>query len=221
MNADINFNMVAEGVSPESNFFIQSFLGFSWVMLPASLVIMTVLISQTERTNNGILKMLALPISGMKLCLAKFCVLLFLMATEIFIMLLAYFPSVILASKQCKYEFMLDPLYVFKICGLLFIISIPMAAIYWLISVLLKNPVASVGVGLATVVPIVLAINTKVWFAYPMCYPMMTITSEMHKLATKMGTFPLNMLPWIPVAIGFTLIALGIACAIFGKAERK
>lgn len=221
INANLNFDTAAESVSPKNNFFIQSFLGFVYFMLPSSLVIMTVLISQTERTNNGILKMFSLPISGVKMCLAKFCTLLSLMAAEIFSMFVAYFPSAIIASKQYNYEFMISPFYVLKICGLLFVISIPMAAIYWLISVWLKNPVMSIGVGLASVVPILLAINTKAWFAYPMCYPMMTITSEMHKLATKLGTFPMDLVPWIPVAIGFTLAALGIACAIFGKAERK
>ena len=221
INADINFSMQREGISPENSFFIQSFLGYAGFMLPSSLVIMTVLISQTERSNNGILKMLSLPISGVKLCLAKFCTLLSLMAAEILIMFVAYFPSVMLSSKKFNYEFMIDPLYVLKICGLLFVISIPMASIYWLISVLLKNPVASVGIGLASVVPIVLAINTEFWFAYPMCYPMMTITSQMHSLAINLGIFPIDLIPWLPVAMAFTFIALGIACAIFGKAERK
>ena len=64
MNADMNFEMQAEGISPENNFFIQSFLGYVWFMLPSSLVVITVLMTQTERGNNGILKMLSLPVSG-------------------------------------------------------------------------------------------------------------------------------------------------------------
>ena len=70
LNAHINFEMQAEGISPENNFFIQGFMGMAWFMFPASMVVGTVLISQTERTNKGILKMLALPISTAKLCLA-------------------------------------------------------------------------------------------------------------------------------------------------------
>ncbi len=73
LNADMNFNMQAEGISPENNFFIQGFMGMAWFMFPASMVVGTVLLSQTERTNKGILKMLALPISTVKLCFGKVC----------------------------------------------------------------------------------------------------------------------------------------------------
>ena len=76
INADINFTMGNEGISPENNFFIQSFMGYAWFMYPASIVISTVMLIQTERRNRGILKMLALPVSAARLCLAKFCVLL-------------------------------------------------------------------------------------------------------------------------------------------------
>ena len=34
-----------------------------WFMIPASLVICTVLLNQTERSDRGILKMLSLPVS--------------------------------------------------------------------------------------------------------------------------------------------------------------
>ena len=76
VNAKMNFDMQAEGISSENNFFIQGFMGMSWFMFPASMVVGTVLLSQTERANKGILKMLSLPISTAKLCMAKFIVLL-------------------------------------------------------------------------------------------------------------------------------------------------
>lgn len=72
LNAHMNFDMQAEGISPENNFFIQGFMGMSWFMFPASMVVGTVLLSQTERANKGILKMLALPISTAKLCFLAF-----------------------------------------------------------------------------------------------------------------------------------------------------
>ena len=34
LNADMNFNMQAEGISPENNFFIQGFMGMAWFMFP-------------------------------------------------------------------------------------------------------------------------------------------------------------------------------------------
>lgn len=221
INAELTFKMTGEGISPADNFFIQSFLSFSYFMLPSSLVVMTVLISQTEIKNDGIRKMLSLPVSSARLCLAKFCVLLTLLAAEIALMLGAYFPSARIASRQNHYSFGIDPLYVAKICGVIFMISIPMAAVYWLLSVLLKNPVASVGIGLATVVPIVLFINVKAWFAYPMCYPMMLIASEMGRLSAKAASSSLALTPWIPVAVSIAAAALGISCVRYGKSERK
>lgn len=43
LNAHMNFDMQAEGISPENNFFIQGFMGMSWFMFPASMVVGTVL----------------------------------------------------------------------------------------------------------------------------------------------------------------------------------
>ena len=43
LNAQMNFDMQAEGISPENNFFIQGFMGMSWFMFPASMVVGTVL----------------------------------------------------------------------------------------------------------------------------------------------------------------------------------
>lgn len=33
-NANLNFGMQAEGISPENNFFIQGFMGMAWFMFP-------------------------------------------------------------------------------------------------------------------------------------------------------------------------------------------
>jgi len=220
-NADVNFNASPMGISPENNFFIQSFLGFAWFMLPASLVVITVLLTQTERANHGLIKMLSLPISGVKLCMAKYCVCVIIMTAEVLLMFAAYFPSAMIASARFNYEFMLDFKYVLEVCGAMVLVSLPMSAVYWMISVLLKNPVTSVGFGLATVVPVVLAINTKVWYAYPMCYPMMLIASEMNKFAADPEASAMGLVPWIPVAVILTVVSLVIACLQFGKSERK
>ena len=221
INADVNFKASPMGISPENNFFIQSFLGFAWFMLPASLVVITVLITQTEQANHGLIKMLSLPVSGVRLCMAKYCVSVILMAVEVLLIFAAYFPAALIASARFDYTFMLDFWYVLKICGAMLLVSIPMSAVYWMISVLLKNPVASVGFGLATVVPVVLAINTKVWYAYPMCYPMMLIASEMNRFAANTEPSGMSLILWIPVAVILTLVALVISCLRFGKSERK
>ena len=85
INADMNFDLRGIPITPENNFFIQGFMGMVWFMIPASLVICTVLLNQTERSNKGILKMLSLPISTTKLCLAKFTVLILLAAFQMVI----------------------------------------------------------------------------------------------------------------------------------------
>ncbi|MDE5817812.1 MAG: ABC transporter permease [Lachnospiraceae bacterium] len=221
LNAHMNFGMQAEGVSPENNFFIQGFMGMSWFMFPASMVVGTVLLSQTERTNKGILKMLALPISTTKLCLAKFIVLLALAATQILMMTGMYYISAAICSRTQDYCFILSPLFVAKEIGLLFLSAIPMIAFFWMLSVCIQTPIFSVGIGLASIVPSVLIINTKIWFAYPMSYPFFVITSEYGKLAANLDTAQVELIPWIPVAIVITVICLGISCIRFGQAERR
>ena len=57
--------------------FIQSALVYAYYLLPFSIIVVCVMIVGRETGNNGILKMLALPISRYALSVAKFCVLLF------------------------------------------------------------------------------------------------------------------------------------------------
>lgn len=221
LNANMNFGMQAEGISPENNFFIQGFLGMAWFMFPATIVVVTVLMSQTERTNHGILKMLALPVSTTKLCLAKFFVLVIYSALAFCLSVGMYYLSAMIASQTQGYDFLLSPLFVLQEVAFMWVSSIPMLAFFWMLAVCIQAPVFSIGVGLCSIVPSVLMINTKVWFAYPMAYPFFVITSEYGKLAANLDTAPVELLPWIPVAIGITVSCLGISCLRFGQAERR
>lgn len=220
-NAQMNFDMQAEGISPENNFLIQGFMAMSWFMFPASMVVSTVLINQTERSNNGILKMLSMPISSVKLCLAKFVVLLSLSAFQLLMTVGAYFVSAAIASHSQEYNFILSPLFVFKEAGLIFVSAIPMLAFFWLLSVCIQTPIFSVGIGLASIVPSVLMINTKIWFAYPMAYPFFVITAEYGKIASNLNTAQVELVPWIPVSFIITGLCLLISCFRFGQAERR
>ena len=114
VNADMSFDIRGIRISPEDNFFIQGFMGMMWFMLPATLVICTVLLTQTERANRGLLKMLSLPVSPAKLCLAKFTVLLLLAVLQMCMTVGTYFISAAVASHMQSYDFMLDPLYVLR-----------------------------------------------------------------------------------------------------------
>lgn len=221
LNAHMNFGMQAEGISPEHNFLIQGFMAMAWFIFPASMIVGTVLVTQTERSNHGILKMLALPLSTARLCLAKFLVLLSLAGLQILLSVGMYFISAAIASHTQDYPFALPCGFVLKEAGLMFLAGIPMLALFWLLAVCIQTPVFSVGIGLASIVPSVLIINTKLWFAYPMSYPFFVIVAEYGKLATILETAQVEFFPWIPVALGITVICLAASCMCFGHAERK
>lgn len=221
LHADMNFKMQAQNILPENNFLIQGFMGMAWFMFPASMVVSTVLLNMTERSNKGILKMLSLPINTMKLCLAKFVVLLTLAAVQILMTVGMYYISAGIASRLQNYNFILQPWIVFKEAGLIFVAAIPMLAFFWLLAVWIQTPIFSIGIGLASIVPSVLMINTKLWFAYPMAYPFFVITAEYGKMASNLTTTQVELFPWLPVAVGITIVCLFISCLCFGQAERR
>lgn len=220
-NADLNFGMQAEGISPENNFFIQGFMAMSWFLFPGSMVVCTVLLSQTERKDRGILKMLSLPVNTAALCLAKFIVLLVLSAVQYLMTAGMYYTAAFIASKMHDYCFVLPPVFAAEEILSLFLSSIPMTAFFWMLSVWIHTPIFSVGIGLASIVPSVLVINTKAWFLYPMSYPFYVITSEYGNLAANLDTAQVELIPWIPAAAAITLTCLCISCLCFGRAERR
>lgn len=221
VNSQMIFDTRNIPITPENNFFIQGFMGMVWFMIPASLVICTVLLIQTERSNKGILKMLSLPVNTAKLCLAKFAVLILLAFAQMVMTIAAYYISAAIASHILDYPFLLEPLYVCRVTSCLYAGAIPMAAVFWMIANLIQTPVFSVGIGLASIVPSVLMINTKIWFAYPMSYPFYLLMVEYGRAAEGVYDTQIAWLPWLPVAVLMTAAALGIACVRFGAAERR
>lgn len=221
LNAHLNFEMQAEGISPEHNFLIQGFMGMAWFMFPASMVVCTTLLTQTERSCHGVLRMLTLPIGTGRLCLAKFTVLFILAAIQLAMMTGMYYLSAAVASQTQGYEFLLPLLFVVKLAGAMFAASIPMTAFFWMLSVCVHTPVFSVGIGMASIVPSVLMINTKVWFAYPMDYPFYVVTAKYGELAANLSEMEMDFFPWVPIAVGFTGICLAVAVGCFGKSERR
>lgn len=219
LNADFVFQ--TSSISPADNFFIQGYMGFVWFMFPASLIICTVLLTQNERSHNGILKMLSLPVSPIKLCLAKFGILLLLGGVQLLFMAAFYFPASLLVENIHNCHMVLEPTLVLKESFLIYLSSIPMAALYWFLSVYLRFPVLSMGLGLASIVPSVLAINTKIWFAYPMCYPFYVVMALRGTMEKSFEGFQVELLPWIPVALFVTFGFVALSCLSFGRKERK
>ena len=221
INADMNFDLRGIPITPENNFFIQGFMGMVWFMIPASLVICTVLLNQTERSNKGILKMLSLPISTTKLCLAKFTVLILLAAFQMVMSIGAYYICAAIVTHTQDYNFILEPLYVCKNVCSIYAAAIPMAAVYLAVSTLIQSPIFSVGIGLASIVPSVLMINTKIWFAYPMSYPFYLIMVAYGRAAEGVYETQIAWLPWLPVAVGITILALVVSCMRYGASVRR
>ena len=81
----ISMYMTPEYTNAWSAMFIQSALLFGYYLLPFSMVVVCVMIANRETKNNGILKMLALPISKGKFALTKFFVLLSFLAIQLLI----------------------------------------------------------------------------------------------------------------------------------------
>lgn len=221
INGDMSFDLRGIPITPENNFFIQGFMGMVWFMIPASLVVCTVLLNQTERSNNGILKMLSLPVSRSKLCLAKFAVLLILSAVQMIMSIGAYYICAAIVTNMQDYCFILEPSYVCKNVFGLYAAAIPMAAVYLAVSVFISSPVFSIGIGLASIVPSVLMINTKIWFVYPMSYPFYFIMVAYGRAAEGVYDTQIAWLPWLPVATGITILALAVSCIRYGASERR
>lgn len=223
LNADLNFTIASWGIStaPEYNFFIQGFLGMAWFMFPGSMVVSTVLLIQTERGNHGLLKMLAMPISAKQLCLAKFAVLLCLAFSQVLMMTGMYYVSAVIASHAQNYSFILPPFYVLKETVVISLAAIPMLAFFWMVAVCIQTPIFSVGIGLASIVPSVLAINTKVWYLYPMAYQLYMIANEQGRITENIAYSEFQWFPWIPTAAAITTACLLISCLRFGRAERR
>jgi len=221
-HADVAFARETDiGISPENNFFIQGFMGLAWFMFPASMVVGTVLLHQVERGNRGMLKMLSLPVNTAELCLAKFAVLLVFAAVQILMGVGMYYISAFIVSHTENYDFMLSPQFVFREAGYFFVAAIPMLALFWMMSVCIREPVFSIGIGLASIVPSVLMINTRFWFVYPMAYPFYVVTNEYSKLAESMTPNEINFVLWGIASVGIIILCLSVSCSCFGRAERK
>lgn len=220
LNADINFIMTEYNVAPEYNFFIQGYMGMAWFMIPATLVICSVLLHQTELSHRGLVKSLSLPVSSVRLCLAKFLVTVLLTVVQLILSVAAYYGAAALASRLYEYDFVLPFSYVCRIAALIYLAALPMAAVFWMLSVLIRTPIFSAGLGLASVVPSVLMLNTKFWCWYPFDYPFYMLMTEYGRVAPEIYDSHIQLIPLLPAGIGITVICLLLACLMYGAAEK-
>jgi len=216
LNGDMSLTMGHANMSTAENFLIQSLLPFTWFMLPAISLITTLLLSQIEASQRALLKMLSLPIHPVKLAFSKFVLALSLIGVLLLLMAIAYAASAQFLTHTLEADFILDPLYVLRTFSMLWLLSIPMTAFYWALANAIKNPVISLGLGLATIAPIVFVINFPIWEFYPMGLPMAFITSEMVRLSEGYSIMADHHL-WLIVSFATTLLFASLASLLFGK----
>ncbi len=201
--------------------FIQSALVYAYYLLPFSMIVICVMLAGREMGNNGILKMLALPVNRCALSAAKFCVLLFYLFVEMVIFLVVFVISGSLAANHTGISETLPVIYLAKQCAGLFLTMLPALAAMWTVTVVFEKPLLSVGLNLLLVIPGVLVANTPFWIVYPYCYSGYLISCSLHDFNSGGVNTAFNLFPFLPCAILIFVLMLTVAITAFGKKEMK
>ena len=197
--------------------FIQSALVYAYYLLPFSMIVVCVMIAGRETGNNGIMKMLALPVSRYALSAAKFCVLLFYLFMEMVVFLAVFVITGLIATNSTGIKEVLPIIYLLKWCAGLFFTMLPGAAAMWAITVLFEKPFLSVGLNLLLVIPGVLMANTPLWVVYPYCYSGYLVSCSLHDFTAKDVSAGFNLYPFLPCAVLVFVLGLTAAVKRFGK----
>ena len=205
--SSISMYMTPEYTDAWSAMFIQSALLFGYYLLPFSMVIVCVMISNRETKNNGILKMLALPISKGKLALAKFFVLLSFLMIELLIFFSSFIIAGIIATKIMNVAENIPVFYLLTWTLKLFATMIPAIACMWAITVLFEKPLLSMGLNLLLIIPGVLIANTPLWLVYPYCYSGYVVSDALHTVTTTGTGSTISLFPFIPCAVIISALA--------------
>lgn len=219
--ANLSRYFTPEYTNAWSAMFIQSALVYAYYLLPFSMVVVCVMIAGRETGNNGILKMLALPVSRYMLSVAKFFVLAFYLLMEMVVFLAVFVIAGTVATAAMGVEEALPVFYLVKLCVGLFLTMLPCAGAMWAVTVLFEKPLFSAGLNLLLVVPGVLVANTPLWIAYPYCYSGYLVSCSLHDFTAQSGTRAFSMFPFLPAAVLVFILALMTAVIQFGKKEMR
>ena len=201
--------------------FIQSALVYAYYLLPFSMIVVCVMIAGQETGNNGIMKMLALPVSRYMLSLAKFCVLMFYLFMEMVVFLAVFAVAGVIATSITGIAETLPIIYLFKWCVGLFLTMLPCLATMWAITVLFEKPLLSVCLNLLLVIPGVLVANMPVWIVYPYCYSGYLVSCSLHDFTTEGISTGFDLFPFLPCAALVFVLVLAVAIIQFGKKEMR
>ncbi len=201
--------------------FIQSALVYAYYLLPLSMIVVCVMMAGLETRNNGVIKMLALPVSRYAISLAKFCVLLFYLFLEMVVFLAVFVIAGLIATGTMGITETLPVLYLLKWCVVLFLTMLPSVAMMWAITVLFEKPLLSVGLNLLLVIPGVLIANTPLWIAYPYCYSGYLVSCSLHEFTAASADAAFSLMPFLPCAVLTSVVFLALAVTRFGKKEMR
>lgn len=201
--------------------FIQSALVYSYYLLPFSMIVVCVMLAGRETGNNGVLKMLALPVSRYALSTAKFCVLMFYLFMEMVVFLIVFVVAGLIATSSTGITETLPLLYLLKWCAGLFLTMLPSVATMWAITVLFDKTLLSVGLNLFLIIPGVLVANTPLWIVYPYCYSGYLVSCSLHNITTTGVSTGFELFPFLPCAIVIFALVFGVAVIRFGKKEMR
>ena len=201
--------------------FIQSALLYAYYLLPFSMIVVCVMIAGRETGNNGILKMLALPVSRHALSIAKFCILAFYLFMEMVVFLVVFVIAGTVATSTMGVTEALPILYLLKWCVGLFLTMLPCVGTMWAITVLFDKPLLSVGLNLLLVIPGILVSATPIWIIYPYCYSGYLVSCSLHDFTVNPNIRTFSVFPFLPIAILVFVIVLAIAVTQFGKKEMR
>ncbi len=219
--ANLHSYFTPEYTNAWSAMFIQSALVYSYYLLPFSMIVVCVMIAGRDIGNNGLLKMLALPVSRYALSIAKFCVLLFYLFMEMVVFLVVFVVAGLIATRSTGITEMMPLMYLLKWCVGLFLTMLPSVATMWAITVLFDKPLFSVGLNLFLVIPGVLVANTPLWVAYPYCYSGYLVSCSLHDFTTTKGSKFFELFPFLPCAVVIFVLVFGVAVTHFGKKEMR
>lgn len=219
----LSMYMTPEYTNAWKAMFIQSALLFGYYLLPFTMVVVCVMISNREIQNNGILKMLALPIEKGKLAFTKFFVLLTFLMIELSVFFITFIVAGVIATTVMNVTETIPVMYLLSWTLKLFLTTVPSISLMWAITVFFEKPLISIGLNLLLIIPGVLVANTPVWFCYPYCYSGYMVSDALHTITTEGAEISsgLQLFPFIPCAIILTCISLVAAVKQFGRKETK
>lgn len=219
--ASISTYLTPEYTNPWAAMFIQSALLYAYYLLPFSMIVICVMLAGRETQNNGILKMLALPVSRYALSLSKFCVILFYLLAEMLVFLLSFVIAGLFTTGAIGNTEILPIGYLLKWCAGLFLTMLPSVAVMWCIIVLFEKPLLSVGLNLLFVIPGVLVVNTPLWILYPYCYSGYLVSCSLNDFTTASPGTAFSLIPFLPCAMLVFALFIMIATTRFGKKEMR